>query len=261
MACSTPAVGQLATAGTRVAVVFTCTSAGVVQPRAGLGCGGATTADVEVSRPMLTLGGIAQHGRYQRTTLLATDYDYVGFPMGARFNGINTWMQIPGLDMSASDKALFFASSTKEADTTGFLFELSASTAGNAGSLGIYTSAGNYRQELRGDAATPTAIISIVGAGVKTSIISCGFDIAGADQATEIFPRINGATPSLSFGGSATAGSGNLGNYTGYIGRRGGVSNPFTGTIQRMGLRGGAFDANAVLTAERFANERVKAYA
>lgn len=211
--------------------------------------GNDTTADVLVWGAQTESGAV---GPYQRVST-ALDYDYVGFPSGARFNGINHWMQILNLNMSATDKALLFASIRKESDAAvGMVFELSAAVGSNNGSLYLVAP---------GSAAGPNFKIATKGT-VEVNVSREGFPspvaavISGAMDITAPLSvlRVNGQVASS----VSTLGTGNLIAANAFIGRRAGTSTPFPGMVYRLGLRGFAWDSATQRNADSWTNERLK---
>lgn len=199
-------------------------------------------------------------GKYQRVNT-ATDYDYVGFPMGARGNGINTSMSIPGLDLSGSNKALLFFSVRKASDASyGTVFEHGiGGTDPLAFSLTAPRSAGVAAYGL--DMRDGTNTVSVAPAGYAaphTAVLSAALDYAGGTPAADMVFGVNDSdTPGV--GTNVT--SAGFGNYTGYLWKRGGTTLPMDGLIFRAGLRGGAIGANDRATAKQWANQPVKVLA
>jgi len=208
---------------------------------------------------------------YQKTTTIydtteagVNDLHYL------RFDGVDDFMVTPSIDFSATDKMSVFAGFRQLASGSAYvLVELSATAATNNGSFAIFSDiVGNGRPDamLRGD--TGTADIRAGAADLRTApysaVISSVMDIAGANVATELAEanfRINGAQfVSPIYGGAASVGAGNFGNYAMYIGMRAGTSFPFNGHLYSLVVRGALSDAAQIASGESFSNSRTYAY-
>lgn len=247
-------------AGKRVAVQVTCTTAGVMTPRTGIGVGAPLTGDADFSRPMLTPGGIDQVGPYQRVNT-ATDYDAIGFPKGARFNGVNSWMSIDGLDLSGSDRLGWALSGRKDSDAArAAFFELTPvfTNPGSIGFFGPFLPNKDYMAVIN-DAGTSTTIgpAGPTLAAPHPVVASVQANLAGTASAGRFQLRMNGISYPAATG---IAGGGSFANGVLYIGRRAGTALPFNGMIYRLAIRSGASD-NFIASMERWANEPAKVLA
>jgi hypothetical protein len=166
------------------------------------------------------------------TSATVYDSDPSKFPWYLRFT--DHWMVTPSIDASAYDKAVVFAAIRKMSDVArGMLIEMSA-TFSVAGTFRINAPNGisgdNYELSVTG--ALETSWIASVFKSPISSIISCVYNINGADRSSEIFPRVNALVPTLMAGGSQpSAGSGMFSNNSLYIGKRGGTALPFNGHL------------------------------
>jgi hypothetical protein len=208
-----------------------------LQPYTGDGVSG-----VYLGGPQIEVG---DRTPYQRVT---SDWDVT--EAGKRdcwylgFDGVDDFMSsIANLDLTASDKLTIWAGLEKLSDTpTGIFFEtspsvLSASYPGSAGwvipSVSGATSAGF---NVRGSAAICGRTGSWSPAPAR-AVLSSAYDIAGAIQADEVFPRINGVIPTLVSVG-LPSGTGDFGNYKSYLGRRGEGGLSFNGRMYGLIVRG-----------------------
>lgn len=226
------------------------------------------TADTSKFGGVMLTYGVATRG-YQRVGLLATDYDAIGWPKGARFNGSTSWMLIASLDLSSSGQLGFAVSLRKDSDAaTAMLLEHSSSTANNDGTFGIRAPQGpqanNFGFALRGTGIAAGSDASRLTQGVFASpainVLSGVIDLSAADLPSQIKPRVNGVAPILNSAGAGTpAGNGSFGVYPLYIGRRGGASLPLSGVISRITVRSTPAD-NFIAWMERWANEPIRMY-
>lgn len=260
VAASAPvAVGQ------RVVCVTTCTTAGTFIPRAGAGCSGNATVDISLSRPAVTAGGVASVGRYQRTNADGT-YDYAGFLIGARGNGINSSMSIPSLNLSASQRAILASAVMKMGDATRGIVQEHTGTASNSGSFNIEgpfgPNQGNFRFALSGSPGNGAPASSLVSGypAPALAVLQSSLDTSQAAVADAVRSRVNGVEAGSKSG--STGGTANLANDAHYLWRRGSATGVnFDGFIYRAICRGGDFDATTNSLADRWLNERVKAFA
>lgn len=168
-------------------------------------------------------------------------------------------LAVAGVNLSGSDKLTLWAGVRK------------IGTAGTGGVIESGVSAGvgiengsfllcapdtgvtdNYAVYIRGTETTGFAITSFVAP--ITNVISAYMDIAGAARANEIFPRVNGAVPTLGGRGSANAGTGNFGNLPITVGARpsGGGAQFFNGRLYGLIIRGGASNSGTISLTERY---------
>lgn len=169
------------------------------------------------------------------------------------FDGVDDYMQTDSINLSTTSKVSVFAGVRKLVDTpTGLLVETTVDGSANNGSFTVSAptslGVGAYGFNLRGTA--PAAKQATTFTAPITNVLSCAFDIAGADFNTEILPRVNGAAPTTA--GSGTGGTGNFSNSAMYIGRRGGATLPFNGNLYGMIARGAASDALTFAGAENY---------
>lgn len=209
------------------------------------------TVDILATAAQFTTG--TETLRYQRVNN-ATDYDAIGFPKGARFNGTNSWMQIPNFDLSASDKVGLAISFRKESDAAQqIVYEHSGlSTASNAGTfrLQVQNNAAGYAVASTGTQSIQTNS-AVAFPAPFTAVLS---SVMSIQNPTSVDVRVNGVISSSAL---STQGTGNYSSRTGYIGRREGTTVPLNGVIYRIGIRGTLAD-NVIAMLERWANEPLK---
>ena len=217
--------------------------------------------DISIWRPQAEFGSTAT--AYQR---VVSKYDVTEAGVPSRsylsFDGIDDFMVTPTITPGI-DKAQVFAGVRKLSDTAyQMVAEYSANVTTQNGACCFLSTSGagaavasalNFG--LRG---TATASYDATSFPTGTTFVgSAQFDIAGADVAAEVRPRINGTIPALTATAAANAGTGNFGNYPLYIGRRGGVSLPFNGNIYGMIVRFGAnLSGSQVIATENWLTAR-----
>ena len=188
---------------------------------------------------------------YQRVNT-ATDYDTTGFLPYLKFDGVDDSLSTNSISFTATDKMSVFAGVRKLDNTANnnMIVELSSDLGAATGVFNLYASNDRFRYGLKQsavavyDATTYNSPIT-----VATSVI---YDMAGAAIAQEVFPRINGAVPTLTVAAAGPAGTGNFGNYPLYIGRRGGTSLPLNGQLYSMIIVGKAVTAGELSSTETF---------
>ena len=197
-------------------------------------------------------------GTYQRIAA-ATDYATAGFLPYLYFVTDDSF-GTNSIDFTATDKMAVVAGMTKLSDASVSIpFELSANHVANAGSFALYASASalpNYEFRMTSTAnayRTATTYTAPI-----TNVLSCAYDIAQSTVATEIVPKVNGATPTLVDSGSA--GTGNFGNYPLFIGRRNNATFPFNGNLYQLIVCGKTLSASELASTEAYVNSKTGAY-
>ena len=89
---------------------------------------------------------------------------------------------------------------------------------------------------------------------------SLNVDISGATRETEIFPRVNGAIPTLTGADAIDAGTGNFGNNILYLGSRNGNSLYNAGDVYSIIVRGAASSQIEIDETEAWVNSKTGAY-
>jgi hypothetical protein len=180
------------------------------------------------------------------------------------FDGSDDFLQsAANINPGAVDKVEVFAGVRKLSDAaSGLLVEASSNGITNDGTFSLQSpegSAQNYSFRARGIGSS-TGWFAVTFTAPITSVLSCSFDNAGSNRSNVVFPRVNGATPSLSpAGGAFTAG--NFLTYQHFIGRRNGISLPFNGRLYQLITRYGPnLSADQIAAAEVFVNQKTGAF-
>lgn len=179
------------------------------------------------------------------------------------FDGNDDFLVSSAIDFTGTDKVSLFSGVQKNSDATlAIIAEFSVNAQSNLGAFWLASSSptggAEYRINLNGTTVTGYAMSSYA-APIKNTIISL-MDIAGADRTTEIIPRVNNATPTLTGLSNANAGTGNFGSYPLYLGRRGGTTLQFNGAIYGLVLLGRTANASEVAQTEAWVNGKTGAY-
>lgn len=194
---------------------------------------------------------------YQRIAA-ATDYDTTGFPYYLKFDGTDDSMAT-GTITPGTDKAQVFAGVRKQSDAAlGILAEYSTSAGAGSGRFFLAAprtaATGDFAFNCGGTSIGSGAITPNSFPSPTTRILSGIGDISG-DIATV---RVNGTVEQTN---TADQGTGNFGDYSLYIGRRGGASLPFNGNIYSLIVRFGAnLDATTINNTETWVNGKTLAY-
>ena len=239
---SSVAVGDVVTC-----VLSVGATAGPAQARIGLGASTpGVIGSLTLTTPQLELVSPTSVSptRYQLVKT-ATDYDYVGFPVGLRCDGVDDGMVTPNSDFTGTDKMFVCAGVRKLSDAAvGVIVELSANQSLNAGAMNLITgpTAGTYQATSRGTSGVSAQTPSLFPAptsNVVSAILSIGEDIARV--------RVDGN----SWANNGDQGTGNYGNYPLYLFRRGSSSLPFNGIFYGLVLGGAAYSAATIAAVEQ----------
>jgi hypothetical protein len=148
---------------------------------------------------------------------------------------MNQWLTHAALDMTSTDEVTVWASLLKESDgVASALYEFSGTSSAVAGSFGLFapisTNLNNFRSGGSNAGAGSKASFALPAPN-KSAMI--GRSDISADNA-------NLAVNGVDQGGSNAAdqGTGNYGNYAGFIGARAGTSNFFKGELFELGIAG-----------------------
>jgi len=202
---------------------------------------------------------VGTNNTYQRIAA-ATSYNAVGFLPYLAFNGTSSAMATGSIDFSTTDKITAWAGVNKQTDGLQIIAETSAGS-GNGRFYISNQASGKYEFALTGtttagfDASTFTAPV--------TNVLSCLFDIAGAAVATEVFPRVNAAIPTLVGVGVADAGTGNFLANALNIGARSAAATPslfLNGNLYGLIVRGASSTAAEITSTENWLNGKTGAY-
>lgn len=165
------------------------------------------------------------------------------------FDGVDDYLSTGSIDFTTTDKMTVLAGVRKinALGTLGLLAELSASSDSNPGSvaLGAPSVSGHYQFLSKGTAEATANATNAALAGPITSVIA-GLGSISGDQS---ILRVNGTQEDQS---TADQGTGNYGNFPLYIGRRGGTTNPFSGNLYGLIVRGAQTDDDHLTHAEKY---------
>jgi hypothetical protein len=201
----------------------------------------------------------------QATTSLKPILRQDGARYYLEFDGVDDSVSAAGFDLSATDKVAVATGVHKASDaTTGAVAGLGAGTAVATWELRGPASNGaaSYGFVGRGDNATGTSEYrGLTYTAPVTSVLFCQYDIAGADRATEIMPRVNAATPgTLQTAGQASLGGGNFSSAALNVGRRNASNTPFNGRIYRLVIVGRTLTSDERNNLESWTNTATGAY-
>lgn len=183
-----------------------------------------------------------------------------------RFDGVDDWMVTPSIDFTVTDKMTVVAGVYKASDAD--IRQLVALGVGDVasvdGSFAIWSpssaAAANYRFDLRGDTPGGTGYTATTFAAPIASVLAVSFDIAGESRSAEVAPRVNGATPTLTAAGSGSAGVGDFGDHSLYIGSRSGSFYYVHGDIYGLIVCGAAKSLAQIEQAEALINRYTRAF-
>lgn len=208
---------------------------------------------------LLSANDVTTTGNTYQSITTSTSYT-IGSPFRTylAFDGVDDSIASSSINISSSDKATVFSASTKFQDSSiGVFYEFSANINTNAGSFHHVSPLSNgYQISTVGSSILTGTLTSYVAP--YTAVITHGMDIGASSAATELIPRVNAASPSVSYSGSA--GTGNFGNYPLYVGMRGGASFPFNGRLYGIIFRGTSSSTLEIANTERWLNEISGAY-
>lgn len=172
---------------------------------------------------------------YQRVTT-STDYDTVGFPLRAVWDGVDDCLVVPTLDLSITDKVTVVAGVQKVGTTSwAALLEFTGNPDSTAGAFSFNapgSAADTFYASARGATANATKTVTGYASPVSAVLTNKADLSAATSTATNTF-SVNGATVSAAGGGSAPGG-GNFASAGLYIGQRNGSTYPFSGAIQSI---------------------------
>ncbi len=171
------------------------------------------------------------------------------------FDGSDDGLVTPSIDFSATDEMTTCGGIRKTSNAaTGLVLENSAVFSSNNGTFAAFAPPAaanpNFGYFSRGTSnSTPSWLL---GAAPVTAVVGARSKIS-TDFAEA---RVNG----VGFSVATDQGTGNYGNYAVYIGRRGGVSLPFSGRMYPLVLRGKATDDATMALLETYINSKTGAY-
>jgi len=180
------------------------------------------------------------------TVTYATGADY---PNYLYFDGSDDSLSTASIDFSATDEMSVFAGVTKNSDGTASMFaELSASFSANYGSFAFLVPTGlavnSFNFVTSGTIIANNALANQLTAPI-TGVLTGLADISADINTT----RKNG---SLVQTVTTDQGTGNFGNYPLYIGRRGGTTLPFNGSLYQLIVRGKTSTEGEIKSTENY---------
>jgi hypothetical protein len=183
--------------------------------------------------------------RYQRVNT-ATDYDWQGFPLYLKFDGVDDGLQTAPIDFSATNKMTIVAGVHKASDAAIAVvceFGISATDPGSFAIFAPVTIAANYGFRSTGTVGVTTGPGGY--AAPATHVLSMATDIG----APLLRPRINGVVTSPQF---VSQGTGNYGVFPLVIGKRSATTLPLNGRIYGLSVRGAATTDAHMAAFERY---------
>lgn len=177
---------------------------------------------------------------------------------GARFDGVDDFLQSAANNLSGSDKATLVASfQVVQNPQSAVVAEHGNYNGSVTGSFQILQGSG-WLGRLRGDTAFATvqapAAETFLTLTNHSNVISVVFDLAGASIADEIDLRVRGISPTETTGGT-TAGGGNMANGTLTVGKAFTTTGRFPGVIRRVLLINRELTADEIVQAEDWCRE------
>jgi len=193
------------------------------------------------------------------------------------FDGVDDFLVTPSIDFTGTDKVTVFAGVRKLSDAArGFVAEINdgnveinkfvslrSSTQSEISGASLPFS--NYEASVHGSSDQNVSnyasyLTTNAFTAPTTSVLSLSVDIALKSIASASL-RANALVPARQSGSfTGTSMSGNLPNAPLYIGRRGGISNPFNGHLYSLIVRGAQSTAQQIASAEAWVNQRTGAY-
>lgn len=171
------------------------------------------------------------------------------------FDGSNDCLVVTGVNLSGTDKLTIVAGVRKDSDAaTGIICEYSANPNTNNGTFGFNvpgSGASSYGVSARVSASSGYALTTY--AAPIDNVVSVNIDLAQATAALEFLPRVDGVIPTLTLTGAASAGNGNFGNHSIFIGQRNQATLPFNGRLTGLIIRGALTTGTDLTNAEDWA--------
>ena len=166
------------------------------------------------------------------------------------FDGVGDTMATAAIDFTGTDKMSVFAAIYKPSDSgQKIICELTRRST-NQGAFSLFTGDTNTSRRFAWSTADPQAFIGTANfAGAVTAVQSVLFDRAGATTLTQIFPRVNGAIPTLTEVVNANP-EGSFANDVLNTGSRNGAQDFFHGNMYGLIVRGAASTAAEVASTE-----------
>ncbi len=179
------------------------------------------------------------------------------------FDGVDDSLTFATFNLSTTDKVAICAGVRKLSDAaTGTLVDLGDGTSVGTISMRAPRTAAavNYGFTGRGDNVTGnSAFVATTFTAPITNVVYCQYDLAGANRAAEIVPRVNAATPTLATAGQADLGAGNFSNAVLSVGRNT-TFNPLNGYLFGMTIIGRTLTGTERDALETYTNTKTGAY-
>jgi len=212
-------------------------------------------ATIEIWHPQVEVGSAATS--YQRVNT-GSDYDTVGFPAFAKFDGANDLLQVSGINLSTTNKVLIGLAFKPNTTAASIAMEYSPTAVSNVGafyaSLNEGGSGKHYLQANNGggglDAVTPSSALPLA----YTTLIDY-IDLAQLTSTVKHSVRVNGASAGITSVIDGPDVTGNFGNYDLFLGARSGGLYPSNMNIHRAFIRAGAATAGEQLILENWLRE------
>jgi hypothetical protein len=202
---------------------------------------------------------------YQRV-VTSTNYDTTGFPPYLAFDGTDDCLFTAStVDFTATDKMTGCIGAQKLSDAAfNAIVESSANPDTTAGSFSFSASIsrGVARQTWSTAVYGTTSLAggALTFAAPDTRVATSLADIAQVTAATEAVLRLNGVQQTLDFGATTSAGTGNFGNHTVFVGARNNASLRFNGRIYGLIVRGATTATPTLEQTETWMNGKTAAF-
>ena len=207
------------------------------------------TASGQPVGKMLDKSGRANHA-VQATAARRPTYTEGSGLSWLAFDGVGDAMATAAIDFTGTDKMSVFAAIYKPSDSgQKIICELTRRST-NQGAFSLFTGDTNTSRRFAWSTAHPQAFIGTADfAGAVTAVQSVLFDRAGATTLTQIFPRVNGAIPTLTEVVNEDPG-GSFAYDVLNTGSRNGAQYFFQGNMYGLIVRGAASTAAEVASTE-----------
>ena len=215
------------------------------------------TADGQPVGLILDKSGRGNHAS-QATTAARPLYKTDGTYHWLKFDGVDDTLSTAAIDLTGTDKISVFAGVRKTSGTPAYQNIVENTTLQGSFSVFGPGDSDNYYFTLGGTTRASLKTQNFVSPHL--AVISLNFDISGATRATEIFPRVNSAIPTLTGADATDAGTGNFGNNILYLGSRNGNSLYNAGNVHSIIVRGALSTAQEITNTETWVNQRTGAY-
>ena len=195
--------------------------------------------------------------RYQRVNT-ASDYDTVGFPAFAQFDGINDLLQVSGINLSTTNKVLIGLAFKPNTTALTVAMEYSTTAVSNVGAFYVsLNESGTGKHNMlanNGGGGLDVVTLSSAVALAPTVLIDY-IDLAQLVAIAKHSVRVNGASAGITSVIDGPDVAGNFGNYDLFLGARSGGSFPSNMNIHRAFIRAGDATAGEQLILENWLRE------